>query len=72
MRHFALRLIAVSICSFGGLRAAEPTLTLEQALASVEGANLNVLLSRERDWRAARCCRRSRERCSSGAPKRCR
>lgn len=48
MRHLALRWLALSICSLAALRAAEPaTLTLEQALASVESANLNVLLGRE-------------------------
>jgi outer membrane protein len=44
--RFTWGLVALTLC--GSLRAAEsPTLTLEQALASVENVNLTVLLSRE-------------------------
>jgi outer membrane protein TolC len=49
MRHASLFRSLVLALIVGSLSAAEPvaTLTLEQALASVEKVNLNVLLSRE-------------------------
>lgn len=49
MHHRRLWLCVLAfLSSLGPLRAAEPaTLTLEQALASVEGVNLTVLLGRE-------------------------
>src|SRR5262249_25648976 len=49
MRNVLFPRFLVSMLLLGIARAAEPTatLTLEQALASVEKVNLNVLLSRE-------------------------
>src|ERR1041385_2938773 len=49
MRHALFSRFLISMLLLSVARAAEPavTLTLEQALASVEKVNLNVLLSRE-------------------------
>ena len=47
MRMVSLRVVSIGLAMVGFGRAAETTLTLEQALGSVERVNLNVLLGRE-------------------------
>ena len=62
MRKAPLVRLFVSLLLVGIVRAAEPaaTLTLEQALSTVEGVNLNVLLSRESAVQALEAVRQQR------------
>jgi outer membrane protein TolC len=57
-----LRLCVASVLFAGSLHAAEPvaTLTLEQALASAEGVNLDVLLGRQAEVQALELVRQQR------------